>query len=584
MTTTTVRPEPQNGLPKTTAQPPRDEILTAYRTALQECADAQPEQWAEFAAFGLRRALANWQPLQIGIYSYDEDARALKLCGGYGLPVNAPECIPLGEQILGQAAKSRRPRIFTKIDGFTGAAQTAMFALRPRTCFVYPLIANGKLAGAVEGLLLNEFPESEKPLIDALAENTALALQSVLNQQRIRELLNEANYRNDELTRRERELELKVVALHAAQEKNEELQRQLMAANHNLENQVKERTAELEETLAELKGAQQQLVFSEKMAALGQIVAGVAHEINSPIGAIKASAAVIEETTPLLFGDFLSVTRELEAEHQSLFMKLIMETFSVEGRQLTPKEARRRKRELAKTFEEADVPESADVASELVSAGFRGDPEPFFPLFRTAQAETICQLIYNLGQISVNVKNIDWATDKTRKVVFALKSYAHTNSYHEKTEIDLRESLDTVLTIYYNQLKHGIQLETDWDNAPFVWGQPDELSQIWTNLVQNAIQAMNGSGVLRITAKEADETAVVVVEDNGPGIPAEIQQKIFEPFFTTKKRGEGTGMGLDICRKILQRHDGDLKFESVPGCTRFIVSLPVFKSFKNIND
>jgi signal transduction histidine kinase len=143
-------------------------------------------------------------------------------------------------------------------------------------------------------------------------------------------------------------------------------------------------------------------------------------------------------------------------------------------------------------------------------------------------------------------------------------------------EVDLREDLDNTLKIFGHWLKKGITVTRDYDpELPRVCAFGSELNQVWTNLIDNAIDAMNGQGELRVGARRDLDCVVVTIGDNGPGVPADIQSRIFDPFFTTKPVGEGTGLGLDTVVRILQKHHGRIELKSKPGDTRFLARIPI---------
>ena len=141
------------------------------------------------------------------------------------------------------------------------------------------------------------------------------------------------------------------------------------------------------------------------------------------------------------------------------------------------------------------------------------------------------------------------------------------------------EGIETVLTLYHNQLKHHVDVIKNYATLPPVQCYPDELNQVWTNLIHNALQAIGDKGTLKIEVAQEYNYAIISITDNGPGIPDNIKLKIFEPFFTTKPAGEGSGLGLDIVKKIIEKHEGKIKVDSIPGKTTFTVSIPV-----NINE
>ena len=143
-------------------------------------------------------------------------------------------------------------------------------------------------------------------------------------------------------------------------------------------------------------------------------------------------------------------------------------------------------------------------------------------------------------------------------------------------EVDIKSSLETTLTIMHHKLKRGIAVKRDYDpDLPRVMAYGSELNQVWTNLIDNAVDAMGNSGRLLVRAARENEYVLVEIVDNGPGIPPEVQSRIFEPFFTTKGVGEGTGLGLDVVHRIVQKMRGLVTVKSVPGDTRFQVRIPI---------
>ena len=165
---------------------------------------------------------------------------------------------------------------------------------------------------------------------------------------------------------------------------------------------------------------------------------------------------------------------------------------------------------------------------------------------------------------------------KASKVIFALKKFVHKDHSEIKEKADLIENIETVLTLQQNLLKQGVEVVRDFDEVSLISCYPDELVQVWINLISNAIQAMNNKGVLTLSVKNFEGKVKVCVKDSGPGIPEEIRRKIFEPFFTTKKAGEGTGIGLDIVQRIIEKHDASIELISEVGIgSTFIVILPI---------
>ena len=185
------------------------------------------------------------------------------------------------------------------------------------------------------------------------------------------------------------------------------------------------------------------------------------------------------------------------------------------------------------------------------------------------------QLIYNLSRLQGNNRNIQTAVERATKIVFALKSYARFDQSGEKQTVSLVEGIEMVLELYHSKLKQGVEVIRRYETIPQFWGYPDELVQVWTNLIHNAIQAMDGKGILEIVAAVEQNQVVVEVIDSGEGVTIETQSNIFKPFFTTKPLGEGSGLGLSISQTIVEKHEGHIKVESQPGFTTFTVYLPL---------
>jgi signal transduction histidine kinase len=187
----------------------------------------------------------------------------------------------------------------------------------------------------------------------------------------------------------------------------------------------------------------------------------------------------------------------------------------------------------------------------------------------------IVETAYQLSVVQNNSQNIMLAVERAGKIVFALKSYVRQDTSGEMVTASLPDGIDTALMLYHNQIKRGIEVTKTYEDVPPILCYPEELTQVWSNLIHNGIQAMDYRGQLAIAVSEQDHYVVVNITDSGCGIPLEMHHKIFEPFFTTKPIGEGSGLGLDIVRKIIDKHRGRIDVESKPGQTTFKVWLPI---------
>jgi signal transduction histidine kinase len=345
---------------------------------------------------------------------------------------------------------------------------------------------------------------------------------------------------------------------------------ELLSANDNLK-----------ETLEQLKATQNQLIQSEKMASLGQLIAGVAHEVNTPLGAIRSSISQIskslETNLPILSTFFSS----LDEEQKNVFFQIVEKSLQ-NSQNLSAKEERQIRRKLVKELESQYVEQADFVAEKIMELGLYEDIAQLIPLTKSQKGNEIIDFAVKLVLLKRNAQTSTIAVEKAGKILFALKNYARFDHSEEKKEILLSENIEYVLTLYHNQMKNGIELVKNYEVTSPIACFSDELTQVWTNLIHNAMQAMSYKGKLTININQQADFQVVSISDTGKGIPDSIKHKIFDAFFTTKAAGEGSGLGLDIVRKIMDKHKGKIEFESKEGFgTTFYVYLPIEKVHEN---
>jgi len=344
----------------------------------------------------------------------------------------------------------------------------------------------------------------------------------------------------------------------------------------NLSNQsLLETNNSLSQALNDLKSAEAQLIHSEKMSTLGQLVAGIAHEINTPLGTIRTAISNMN--------DALVYVLSFPTETLSDTAKIILNDLLIQKpgngfHFLSSRERRQKKKEISEKFESAGIKEADHFADLILDIEHSVPMETWISILKENDGHLTIEYLHKIQRLNSNARNIDNSVEKASKIVFALKSYSHRDDSGVKVKVNLIESIETVLVIYKSMIKSEIDVMRNFNFNAEIDGFPDELGQVWTNLIHNSAQAIEGNGEIYISI-EPDEIAgfvKVLVRDTGKGIKPEDQAKIFEPFFTTKIRGEGTGLGLGIVKKIIEKHGGEIMFQSEVGVgTTFIVRLPV---------
>ncbi len=342
---------------------------------------------------------------------------------------------------------------------------------------------------------------------------------------------------------------------------------------------LEQKSMELAMTLTELQATQQQLILAEKMAALGKLIANIAHEVNSPLGAIRASTDNIQSALQATLRGFPVLWRRLLSQQQDDFQALLERALAAR-QSATSREERQLRQTLARHLNEQGVADAAILADWLVEMGIWNDVEPFLPLLKAENAKDITEMAYNLVSQQRNADNIKMAVDRAAKVVFALKTYTQHDVSGRMRQASVSSTIEAVLTLYDSKLKQGVEVSKQYEDTSPILCYADQLSQVWTHLIHNAIQAMDNKGRLdiRVATDHGElpgDSIMVAITDSGGGIPDEVKPRIFEPFFTTRPTGEGSGLGLEIVRRIVEAHRGKIAFDSTPGRTTFRVWLPV---------
>lgn len=328
---------------------------------------------------------------------------------------------------------------------------------------------------------------------------------------------------------------------------------------------------------------QQIQLMNEKLLALGKMSAGLAHELNNPASAMVRSSQELQKhmlKTPDQFKAVMAIRvrpADVDVVNKVLFDRL---NARVDTQELSLMEREERTDDLVDWLEDHGIENADEMVDTFVDWSVL--PEHLNIIAAVVPPESMDPVLHwletNLTTESL-VEEISTASKRIAELVSSIKTYSHMDSDPSMEFIDVNDGIKSTLTMLKFRFKQkNIELDKSCDlNLPNIKALEGELNQVWTNLISNALDALpdDGTGKLSIRSYQRRDNLCIDFEDNGPGIPEDIKNRIFEPFFTTKGIGEGTGMGLDIVRRVLKRHGGTVALESGPGRTCFRVCFPL---------
>ncbi|MDQ4105228.1 MAG: ATP-binding protein [Actinomycetota bacterium] len=318
----------------------------------------------------------------------------------------------------------------------------------------------------------------------------------------------------------------------------------------------------------------------ERLLALGKLSAGLTHELNNPAAAAARAADTLRERLAGMRHKLAMLAEGRLDRGQLRTLTTLQERFVEVGRKapaLTALQAGDLEDELADWLDDHGITQGWDLAPVFVAGGLRvSDLEQVVSAVPAESGEGALRWLAYTVDTENLLREIGDAVGRISALVAAAKQYSQLDRAPYQ-DIDLHEGLDATLVMLARKLGDGIRIVKEYDrDLPAVPAYPAELNQVWTNLIDNAADAMQGKGTLTVRTAHDSEHALVEICDTGPGVPPEVAKRIFEPFFTTKPVGQGTGLGLDVSwRVVVNRHHGDLTLQSQPGDTRFQVRLPL---------
>jgi signal transduction histidine kinase len=315
----------------------------------------------------------------------------------------------------------------------------------------------------------------------------------------------------------------------------------------------------------------------DRLAALGKLSAGLAHELNNPASAARRASSQLRKTIKQIKEASHQLgAQELTASQKAEIDKLEASLIQRDGPPPDTLTISTLEDQLDTVLRSHGQNDLWQLAGDLARKGARSEVlESLFSLLDATTARAALVRIAAALEIATLLDEIESSTARISDLVGAIKEYTYMDQSPVQN-VDIAKSVETTLTILNHKLKHGIAVHREYHPAPFLVNSfGSELNQVWTNIIDNAIDAMDGKGELRIRTSRDADCVVVEISDNGPGIAADVLPHIFEPFFTTKGVGQGTGLGLDTVQRIVKKHQGDINVNSKPGQTIFQVFLPL---------
>jgi signal transduction histidine kinase len=358
--------------------------------------------------------------------------------------------------------------------------------------------------------------------------------------------------------------------------KNLELEREVAARTNELRGyneELKASNDNLVKAIRKTEDMQESVLRSAREITLDRLTAGIANEVNSPLNAVRSANAAIRSVQLERGGGFSSQLLDLDDRQRSLFRRYAPRGIAGAARSMDAPPGT--VSDLERRLESCSCAEPASVAADLAEAGLHDLSGAEISEFAGGEARAVAHALYLLGILGRSIRYVDSAVDQAAAAIEAVREYL--SGYGDDKPagtVNLRSTIERAISLFGNRMKSTVSVQTDFRDTRPLRGSEAIFIRLWVHLIQNALQAMEGGGELRISLMEEEACAVVIVEDEGGGIPPAIGDRIFEPFFTTRARAEGMGLGLAYCKRILDTVHGTISHSNKARGAVFTIRIP----------
>ena len=343
---------------------------------------------------------------------------------------------------------------------------------------------------------------------------------------------------------------------------------------YTLQQKLKAKNEKLNNTIHQLKLTQKKLIKSEKNLALDKLITGISSRVQNPLSEIQASLSEIDSFNNSSLENLPDFLQHISPEQQKYFAALLKQARQSD-RWLSVEEHQQLRTKIISKLEIFQLQHPETVADAFIALGCDLNLEAFLPLLTETNYLALLENARLIHILHKSIKDISQSAAQFNKIMLAFESCSSHQQNEPKRQANIKNTIELALQTTLEGVSSKIKVVKHYATIAPAYCHPEDLQRIWTNLIDNALEAMGKEGTLTIEMNQQQENAIVTISDTGVGIPQELIPKICDPFFTTKSTAAKVGIGLTIAKQLVEKHDGNISVKSSPGKTRFTVSFPI---------